>query len=77
MASPTQEYNAYQVAYDHFKKELFDEDLPPCLITFQRHRRACGYFYHMALQTEKIRLCVLTKSHLIRIHLWAAQTKRF
>lgn len=45
MTSPTQEYNTYQYAYDYFKKELFDVDLPPCLITFQRHRRAYGYFY--------------------------------
>ncbi|MDH3379534.1 MAG: SprT-like domain-containing protein [Gammaproteobacteria bacterium] len=45
MASPTQEYEAYQYAYDYLKKELFDVNLPPCLITFQRQRRAYGYFY--------------------------------
>ncbi len=31
-------------AYDFFNAELFDGDLPPCLITLQRYSRAYGYF---------------------------------
>ena len=44
MASPTQEYESYQQAYDHLNTHLFDGRLPPCLITLQRHRGARGYF---------------------------------
>jgi hypothetical protein len=31
-------------AYDHFNRELFKGQLPPCLITMQRHKGAYGYF---------------------------------
>ena len=41
---PTDEYAAYQQAYDYLNEKLFGGILPPCLITFQRHRNAYGYF---------------------------------
>jgi hypothetical protein len=38
------EYSAFQQAYDHFNKALFDSALPSCLITMQRRARSYGYF---------------------------------
>ena len=40
------EYNAFQRAYDHFNRVLFNNELPQCLITLQRTRSAYGYFWH-------------------------------
>ncbi|MDV7561104.1 SprT-like domain-containing protein [Acinetobacter baumannii] len=37
-------YNELQLAYDFFNERLFDNKLPPCLITLQRERRTYGYF---------------------------------
>lgn len=37
-------YGVLQAAYDFFNAELFNGELPPCLITFQRHRGAYGYY---------------------------------
>ncbi len=37
-------YEELQKAYDYFNKRLFDEELPPCLITLQREKRTYGYF---------------------------------
>lgn len=37
-------YSALQAAYDHFNKELFDGELPECLITLAYQRSARGYF---------------------------------
>ena len=37
-------YDSLEAAYDHFNRELFDGQLPPCLITVQRHKGAYGYF---------------------------------
>ena len=43
--SPTEEtYSELQSAYDYFNKTLFNQKLPPCLITLQRHGRYYGYF---------------------------------
>ncbi len=47
--SPTAEiYGDLQIAYAHFARELFNDTLPPCLITLQRKggkkRRTYGYF---------------------------------
>ena len=42
---PTEEsYGELQLAYDHFNKELFGGNLPPCLFTFQRRKSTYGYF---------------------------------
>jgi predicted SprT family Zn-dependent metalloprotease len=38
------EYSAFEAAYDWFNAELFDRQLPPCLITLQRKVRSRGYF---------------------------------
>ena len=37
-------YNELTIAYDHFNRELFNSQLPPCLITMQRKNKAYGYF---------------------------------
>lgn len=38
-------YQAFQSAYDHFNRELFQNQLPPCLITLSRRdRRTYGHF---------------------------------
>ena len=37
-------YKALQAAYDHMNKELFNGELPDCLITLQRKSKARGYF---------------------------------
>jgi hypothetical protein len=43
--SPTsQTYASLTAAYDYFNAGLFDGELPPCLITMQRHKGAYGYF---------------------------------
>lgn len=42
---PTEQiYQELQDAYTHFNDRLFDNALPPCLITLQRERRTFGYF---------------------------------
>ena len=42
---PTAElYRELQTAYDHFNVELFDNCLPPCIITLQRKKSTMGYF---------------------------------
>lgn len=43
--SPTgRSYSDLERAYQHFNRFLFDGKLPDCLITFQRHKGAFGYF---------------------------------
>ena len=45
IAHPTHRtYTSLDAAYDHFNRELFAGQLPPCLITMQRHKGAYGYF---------------------------------
>ena len=45
MIQPTPEvYSELQMAFDHFNKELFDSQLPDCLITLQRERKTYGYY---------------------------------
>jgi predicted SprT family Zn-dependent metalloprotease len=44
IAKPTRTYTSLDAAYDHFNRELFSGQLPPCLITMQRHKGAYGYF---------------------------------
>lgn len=42
---PTPEaYAELQQAFDHFNSQLFDGQLPSCLITLQREKRTYGYF---------------------------------
>jgi len=38
------EYQAFQDAYDFFNTVLFEESLPPVLVTLQRRARSKGYF---------------------------------
>lgn len=43
--SPTQQaYGELQQAYDFYNERLFENALPPCLITFQRQKRTYGFF---------------------------------
>ena len=43
--SPTaQAYAELQLAFDHYNRELFAGELPPCLMTMQREKRSYGYF---------------------------------
>lgn len=44
--SPMRVYTGLTATYDYFNRELFGGQLPPCLITLQRHRGAYGYFAH-------------------------------
>lgn len=40
ITSPTaQAYAELQAAFDHYNRELFGGELPPCLITMQREKR--------------------------------------
>lgn len=46
MSVPTQEaYAELQAAFDHFNHALFDDELPPCLITLQRERSIMGHYF--------------------------------
>jgi len=40
----TRAYGSLTDAYDFFNRELFAGQLPPCLITMQRHKGSYGYF---------------------------------
>src|SRR5262249_14968218 len=45
IATPTRRtYTSLDAAYDYFNRKLFAGQLPPCLITMQRHKGAYGYF---------------------------------
>lgn len=37
-------YDELQIAYDYFNENLFDSQLPDCLITLQREKKTYGYF---------------------------------
>jgi hypothetical protein len=39
-------YGTLQAAWRHFNKRLFDNRLPPCLVTLQRRANVLGYFAH-------------------------------
>ncbi|MFK5949707.1 MAG: SprT-like domain-containing protein [Methylococcales bacterium] len=42
---PTPEtYSEWQMAYDFINQNLFKDELPACLITFQREKNSMGYF---------------------------------
>jgi hypothetical protein len=43
-ASPPRTYDSLDKAFTHFNRALFDDRLPPCLITLRRHGRCYGYF---------------------------------
>lgn len=44
MIPTTETYAELQRAYEYFNRELFNSELPACLITLQRERRTLGYF---------------------------------
>ena len=46
--TPTDEiYEQIEQAYDYFNRELFNDQLPNCLITVQREKNTMGYFSPM------------------------------
>ena len=53
MNKPTQEYSILQDVFDYYNRELFDENLSPALITFQRRRNARGYFWARSFAARK------------------------
>lgn len=44
MKPTTDAYRELQSAYDFFNRELYNGELPACLLTFQREKRSFGYF---------------------------------
>ncbi len=46
-------YERLGAAYDWFNQQLFAGTLPPCLITFQRSRRARGFFWREAVRARR------------------------
>jgi predicted SprT family Zn-dependent metalloprotease len=42
---PVRTYASLDAAYEFFNRHLFGGELPPCLITMQRHKGAYGYFH--------------------------------
>jgi hypothetical protein len=54
-AHPCKTYTGLAAAYQHFNRALFGGTLPACLITYQRHKGAYGYFIaqNLANTTDK------------------------
>jgi hypothetical protein len=45
IADPTRtQFEAYSLAFDHFNQAIFGNELPRCIITFNRPSRAHGFF---------------------------------
>ena len=43
--TPTvEQYAAFEIVFDHFNVELFDEKLPPVLLAFSKHNKSLGYY---------------------------------
>ena len=49
----TRTYEQIDKAYAWFNQRLFDGTLPPCLITFQRSRRARGYYWQESVKARR------------------------
>lgn len=45
IANPQRTYTSLDAAYAHFNEKLFGGQLPPCLITVQRHKGAYGCYF--------------------------------
>lgn len=46
------QYTSLQDAYSFFNKELFNDELPPVFITFQRQKKSHGYYWHEKLESR-------------------------
>lgn len=58
MCKPTNEtYANLEKAYNFFNKDLFNNELPPCLITLVRKKNTRGYFWNDKFQNKE------TKEH--------------
>lgn len=44
MKPTTEQFAAYQGLFDYFNRELFNGDLPPCMLNFSRRARSRGFF---------------------------------
>lgn len=54
LANATPEaYRELQQAYEHFNRELFDDQLPGCLITLHRDRKTMSYFSPMRFGSRR------------------------
>lgn len=69
MTITSQTYADFEAAYDHFNKALFEDKLPPVLLTLVPHKSAYGYMRHEAFKTriDPNKLALMT----------AAQMKKF
>jgi predicted SprT family Zn-dependent metalloprotease len=50
---PTDEHSRLQLAYDYYNGALFSGELPQCLITLNRHKRARGYFWGSVFRARR------------------------
>jgi len=70
MENPTAEYDALSRAFSFFNKALFDDRLPPVLLTLSKHGRSLGYYRNRAFVSrvqqgtvaDEIALCANTFS---------------
>lgn len=44
LAPTIRQFSAYQAAFDYFNKELFEGELPYCILNFSRKSKAVGFF---------------------------------
>jgi predicted SprT family Zn-dependent metalloprotease/ribosomal protein S27AE len=53
MTVTAKQYTDLDKAFDYFNKHLFEDRLPQCLITLQRHAKALGYHCHEKFTNRK------------------------
>jgi len=88
MKYTTEQHNAFQNAFDHFNKELFDNSLPEVIINIVRKKNAHGYFWEDSFKSknEKVSEIALNPETFSRgakeifstlvhemVHLWQAK----
>lgn len=57
-AKPTAEfYSVCEIAYNYLNRQLFDDELPNCLITLQRRKQSYGYFSSKRFNSDKGNYC--------------------
>jgi hypothetical protein len=57
-----------QAAFDHFNAELFGDQLPPTLITLQRHRMTPGFYFAVQTLNESMKALVLQMTFVWQRH---------
>lgn len=53
MTITKKQYSDLDSAYDYFNKKLFENKLPECLITLQRHPKVLGYHHYDKFSNRK------------------------